>query len=383
MHVAARRSLRSAIAFAPLLIGLLIPAAAATRTPPAGFPDIGSVVSGPRGRNLYAVTPLVSDGSIAAPFTDVNLVNPWGLARGVSGPFWVSDNGADTATLYDGDGVANPLVVSLPQGAAPTGVTFNGGGGFILHDGASSGPARFLFAAENGRIFGWNPGVPPPSPSHQVIQVHDASPEGAIYKGIAVASTAAGDRLYVTDFHNGAVEVLDAAFQHVDLGRDAFIDVHIPDGFAPFGIQNIQGRILVTYAKQDDEREDDVAGQGLGFLDAFDVDGRFLARLVTRGPLSSPFGMTMAPQGFGRFGGDLLVGNFGGGTINAFHLSDDLRRASFDGTLTGGDHRPIVVPGLWSLVFGNNQGAGSSDTLFFTSGPGDEAHGLFGKIEAR
>jgi uncharacterized protein (TIGR03118 family) len=177
--------------------------------------------------------------------------------------------------------------------------------------------------------------------------------------------------------------VLDGSVHPADLPGGAFVDSQIPSGFAPFGIQNVQGRIVVTYAKQDEEGEDDVAGQGLGFVDVFDTDGGFLARLATRGPLNAPWGLAMAPESFGRFGGDLLVGNFGDGKIHAFRVSDDLRRATLDGELTGTNHRPISIEGLWGLGFGNNSVAGSSDTLFFTAGPGDEEHGLFGKIEAR
>jgi len=334
-------------------------------------------------RNVYQVTPLVSDGSNDAPLHDANLLNSWGIARGVSGPFWVADNHADVATLYDGDGVANPLVVSLPSGTGPTGIVFNPGGGFIVNNGTNSGPARFLFATEDGHIFGWNPGVPPPSPSRIAFQLNLDSLVPVIYKGIALASTAGGQRLYVTDFHNRVVDVFDEALQPLRLGPDAFVDPNIPGDFAPFGIQNIQGRILVTYAKQDEDAEDDVRGQGFGFVDAFDTDGVLLGRIATRGPLDSPWGLALAPQSFGRFGGDLLVGNFGGGRIQAYRLTDDFRSATHDGTLTGADHKPVVVPSLWGIVFGNDNGAGTSDTLFFTSGPGDEEHGLFGKIEAQ
>jgi uncharacterized protein (TIGR03118 family) len=169
----------------------------------------------------------------------------------------------------------------------------------------------------------------------------------------------------------------------VDQAEGAFVDDDLPDDFGPFGIQNIQGRIFVTYAKRDADGEDEVAGQGLGFVSVFDGNGAFLARIATRGLLNAPWGLALAPQEFGRFGGDLLVGNFGDGTIAAYRLSDDLRRAIPDGMLIGMDHRRIVIDGLWALGFGNNLGAGSSGTLFFTAGPGEEQHGLLGKIETR
>ena len=382
MHRFIRWSVGAAIALA-IARGTMNAPSVASAHPSDKARDVAAAARSDKDRNLYQVTPLVSDGSTDAPFHDANLLNSWGIARGVSGPFWVADNHADVATLYDGNGVANPLVVSLPAGTGPTGIVFNPGGGFIVNDGTNSGPARFLFATEDGRIFGWNPGVPAPSPSRTAFQLNLDSIVPVIYKGIALASTAGGQRLYATDFHNRVVDVFDEALQPVRLGPEAFVDPDIPGDFAPFGIQNIQGRILVTYAKQDEEAEDDVRGQGFGFVDAFDTDGVLLGRIATRGPLDSPWGLTLAPQSFGRFGGDLLVGNFGGGRIQAYRLTDDFRSATHDGTLRGADHRPIVVPSLWGLVFGNDQGAGTSDTLFFTSGPGDEEHGLFGKIEAR
>lgn len=368
---------------------LIVLAAAILLMPAAGVLASGRTRRGPavsglppdaaaRMRTHYAVVPLVSDR------TNRNLVNPWGLARGPSGPWWVADNGTDTATLFDGNGVANPLVVSLPAGGAPTGLVFNIiDDAFIVRDGEDFGPAFFIFASEDGRIFAWNPQVPRGFPSPVAFEVHDGSASGAIYKGLALATTGSGSRLYATDFHNGRIDVLDREFQTIDLPDGAFVDPDIPVGFAPFGIQNIQGRIFVTYAKQDRDSEDDVPGPGLGFVSAFDTDGVLLARIATRGLLNAPWGLTLAPEGFGRFGGDLLVGNFGDGRIIAFNLSDDLREATVEGALRGVRGRPLAIEGLWALGFGNNLGAGSSDTLFFTAGPGDEQHGLFGKVEPR
>jgi len=334
-------------------------------------------------RNEYTVTALVSDGFESVPTDDRNLVNAWGLAAGPAGPWWVSDNGTDKSTLYSGEGVPQSLVVSLPAGAAPTGVAFNGGGSFVVRDGTSSGPAVFIFASEDGRIFGWNPAVPPPPPATNAVLARDNSAAGAIYKGVTIATTGSGDRLYATDFHNRRVDVLDGSFQPVNVRAGAFVDPHVPGDFAPFGIRNIEGRIFVTFAKQDAGREDDVAGQGLGFVSVFDTDGAFLARIATRGLLNSPWGLALAPARFGRFGGDLLVGNFGDGEILAYRISDDMRRAEPEGVLRGADAQPIVVDGLWAISFGNDSLAGPSGTLFFTAGPGDENHGLFGRIEPR
>lgn len=384
MHRLARISIQSVVVLAPVLSLLPnSPLLQVTRRPPAREERNFLTRLHAQARNRYDVVPLVSDGSVPAPHFDAALVNPWGLTRGPAGPWWVANNGTGRATLYAGDGVANPLVVSLPGDAAPTGIVFNDGESFVVSDGTLSGPALFLFVGESGQVFGWNPTVPPPIPSPTAFLVHDDSASGALYKGLAIAATGAGDRLYLTDFRNRRVEVLDGSFQPVALPDGAFVDPNLPEDFAPFGIQNLQGRIFVTYAQRDDDGEDDVAGQGHGFVSAFDTDGLFLARIASRGQLNSPWGLALAPQGFGRFRGDLLVGNFGSGKIAAFSLSDDLRRSRFDGFLAGVNGRPIAIQGLWALGFGNNLGAGSSDTLFFTSGPGDEQHGLFGRLDAR
>jgi len=369
---------------APAAFLLLASAAFASGGAPPGR-ETRSELTGlkPRARNQYAVVPLVSDGFAPAPAGDPNLVNAWGLALSGSGFWWVADNGTDRATVYTGDGVAQSLVVALPAGSAPTGVTFYAGLNFVVSDGANSGPARFIFAGENGEIFGWGPAVSPPGQPGRAFLVLDRSASGTIYKGIAFAATDAGDRLYVTDFHNRKVDVFDGSFEPVSLAEGAFVDPRVPEGFSPFGIRNIQGRIFVTFARQDPAGQDDVAGQGFGFVSVFDTEGVFLARIATGGLLNSPWGLALAPEGFGRFSGDLLVGNFGDGKIVAYRISDDLRKAEPEGVLRGPDRRPIVVDGLWAINFGNGAAAAPRDTLFFTAGPGDEQHGLFGRIEPR
>jgi uncharacterized protein (TIGR03118 family) len=384
MNRNSRWSVRGGMVVASVASVLVASSAFAVRPSPPR-PINGRAAMGPhaRVRNEYTVIPLVSDGFEPVPAVDRNLVNAWGLASGPGGPWWVSDNGTDRSTLYTGEGAVQSLVVSLPAGAAPTGVAFNGGTSFVVSDGTNSGPAVFLFAGEDGRIFGWNPGVPPPAPSTSAFPAYDSSTSGAIYKGLTLATTGTGNRLYATDFHNRRVDVLDGTFQPVDLPAGAFVDPRVPDGFAPFGIRNIAGRIFVTYAKQDEDGEDDVAGQGLGFVDVFGTDGTFLARIATRGLLNSPWGLALAPPSFGRFGGDLLVGNFGDGKIVAYRVSDDMRKAEPEGVLHETNGHPITIEGLWSISFGNDGPAGPSDTLFFTAGPGDEDHGLFGRIEVR
>jgi uncharacterized protein (TIGR03118 family) len=332
--------------------------------------------------NAYAVHNLVSDQAGRADQTDANVVNAWGLAALPTGPWWITDNATDTATVRDATGAAfppppaSPLVVQVKSG--PTGEVANSGSGFVVSDGMVSGAALFIFGTEDGKILGWNPTV---SPGSAVLGA-DRSGDGAIFKGLAIASTTAGDRLFATDFHNDRVDVFDDAFHSVNVSG-AFADRKIPKRFAPFGIQAIGGRIFVTFAKQDKGREDDVHGRGLGFVDMFDTSGRLLKRVTRRGQLNAPWGLALAPSNFGRFGGDLLVGNFGDGQINAYK---QMSNGKFEhrGKLRGAKSKPLAIDGLWALQFGlgapNN---GPTDTLFFTAGPGGEKHGLFGTIRAR
>jgi uncharacterized protein (TIGR03118 family) len=326
----------------------------------------------------YTVTKLVSDQAGVAATRDKQLVNAWGLAAGPSTFWWTANNGTDTSTLFDGSGTPQPLVVGVR--GAPTGLVFNGGTGFTVTDGTTTAPALFLFATESGTIRGWNPTVatttPPSSHTEKVV---DRSNRDAIYKGLAIASTSGGDMLYATDFHNGRVDVFDESFDRVAT-PGAFKDPDIPSRFAPFGIQNINGDIFVTYAKQDAAREDDVAGRHLGYVDEFDTSGNLVRRIASRGPLNSPWGLALAPSNFGTASGDLLVGNFGNGKVHAYDLSSGSGPATLVGTLSDTAGMPITIDGLWALGFGNDGNAGPSDSLYFTAGPDDEAHGLFGSI---
>jgi uncharacterized protein (TIGR03118 family) len=338
----------------------------------------GATVTASASDNSYKLTRLVSDKPGVAQQLDPNLVNAWGLVAGPTTPWWVANNGTNTSTLYDGSGNPIPLVVKVA--GAPTGAVFNGGSGFVVtHDGAS-GPSLFLFASENGTIHGWNPGVPPPAPSTRAFKVVDRSADDAIYKGLAIATRAVGDRLYVTDFHNARVDVFDENFDQVHVAG-AFEDPNIPAGYGPFGIQTIGNAIFVTYARQDADGEDDVAGAGLGFVDMYSLRGTLLQRVASHGVLDAPWGIAMAPDGFGEFGGDLLIGNFGDGRINAFHHESD-GDFEFDGTIQRRNGNVMSIQGLWALQFGNGDVAGPKDTLFFTAGPNEERHGLFGSIEA-
>jgi uncharacterized protein (TIGR03118 family) len=329
----------------------------------------------------YRETDLVSNGAVPARFTDGNLVNPWGLASSPTGPWWVANNGAGVSTLYNGDGEPQSLVVLVP--GAPTGLVFNDDtDAFVVRDHHhNKGAAVFIFASEDGTISAWSPAVPPPAPSRQAFVVYDESDEGAVYKGLALAHTHHGARLYATDFHNNRVQVLDERFDEVELCRGKFQDPRLPDGYAPFGIAVFDHRVIVTYALQNDEKHDDVAGPGHGFIDEYDTDGELIRRIASEGALNSPWGLAIAPDDFGRFSGDLLVGNFGDGRINAY---EPRRFHAFEheGALENKHGEPIEIDGLWSIKFGNGAAAGPTNTLFFTAGINDEADGLFGSIRA-
>ena len=327
--------------------------------------------------NAYQVHKLVADVPGAAAHLDPNLVNAWGLAAGPTSPWWVADNETDVSTLYDGTGAAIPLVVKV--GGAPTGLVFNGSSDFVVSHDAASGPSLFLFSTEAGKIRGWNPTVGPTTLSMRSFIVASRTFAEASYKGLAIGSGPGGGLLYATDFHNGKVDVFDGAFHRVLKG--SFVDPDLPDGYGPFGIQAVGGRIFVTYAKQDADAGDEVAGDGLGFVDMFDMQGAFLGRVASRHALNAPWGLAVAPADFGKFSGDLLVGNFGNGRINAYEPQPGggfLHR----GVLRGAHDNIIKVDGLWAIEFGNDAAAGPSDSLFFTAGPDDEEHGLFGRIDA-
>ena len=320
--------------------------------------------------NSYTRTDLVSDIPGKAAHTDPNLVNPWGLTLG--NEFWVSNNGTGTSTLYDLEGDPLPLVVTIPPSAsnsegisAPTGQVFNPGSNFVVTNGTASGPAIFIFVSEDGGISGWNPTVD----VNNAILAVDHGAEGSIYKGFAISDGL--DRLYATDFHNAKVEMYDANFNEID-NETTFVDPNLPAGYAPFGIQSINGSIYVTYALQDADRTDDVPGPGHGFVSVFDTNGNFIKRLISRQPLNSPWGLALAPaSGFGKASGKLLVGNFGNGRINSFDLDSGVYR----GFLRKENGSVLAVSGLWALLFVDTD-------LYVTGGIGGEAHGVFSEITA-
>jgi uncharacterized protein (TIGR03118 family) len=336
------------------------------------------IAGGAQGRataDIYSVHALVSDDAAATPASaaDKSLVNGWGLVAGPTTPWWTSNNGTDTSTLYSGAGAKAALTVAVPGG--PTGTVFNANAkDFVVAQNGKSGAARFLFATEAGTILGWSPGV---APTTALVGVPAAG--GAVFKGLAVAA----DRLYATDFHNGRVDAFDATFKPVAL-PGGFQDSSIPKGFAPFGIQALGGDIFVTYAKQDAQAHDDVPVPGQAYVDEFSTDGKLLGHVVNSGkknaPLISPWGLALAPADFSVFGNDLLVGNFGNGRISAYTQKGS--NWVYKGQLRHANGAPIEIDGLWGIAFGNGAAAGPANTLYFVSGPSGEKHGLFGSITA-
>jgi uncharacterized protein (TIGR03118 family) len=326
----------------------------------------------------FKATTLVSDGAVSAPHTDANLKNAWGIAFNPKGFVWVADNGTSVATLYDGNGVPQPLVVSIPDGSSgpanPTGIVFNGTTDFTVSQSSKSGVAVFIFVGEGGTVTAWSPTVSPTA----AITVFDDSSGGAVYKGLALASNGGANFLYATDFHNNKIDVFDTTFTKVAM-PGKFEDPSLPAGFAPFGIQTIGAKLFVTYAKQNAAAHDDVKGPGLGFVDVFDTAGNLMQRFASAGPLNAPWGVAQAPGNFGQFSGDVLVGNFGDGTINAF----DPVSGQFVGALTLKDGTVFVQQGLWGIAFGNGLDSQPTNTLFFAAGPNDEADGVYGRIDVQ
>jgi uncharacterized protein (TIGR03118 family) len=340
------------------------------------------------GSNTYLQHNLVSDLPNFADHQDSKLVNPWGNGFGAT-PFWIGNNGTGTSTLYDGTGAATALVVTIPQAgsagnAGPvTGVIFNSFSSNPAAFAVAPGkPSSFIFCTEEGVIAGWNSSA---SGSAASI-LFDNSKSGAVYKGCALGGTSASPILFAANFNAGRVDVYDGSL-NLNQGSfaKAFANPSIPAGFAPFNVQLINGSVYVAYAKQDNEKHDDVAGAGNGYLAVFDQSGNLIGNLATQGPLNSPWGVAVAPSTFGAFGGALLVGNFGDGKINAFNLTTGKQL----GTLDDAKGNPIAIVGLWSLNFGSGSRNEDPATLYFTAGIGGgpnndpvESHGLFGSIQA-
>ena len=331
----------------------------------------------------FAQTNLVSDGFVPAMTTDPNLVNPWGIALSATSPFWVSDNGMGVTTVYTGAGTKvnvgglDAITIASPPGqtspASPTGDVFNiAGSGFNITSDGHTGASVFIFATEDGTISGWNPNVDAAS---SVLAVDNSQGgAGAVYKGLAIAQTGDGTFLYAANFRNGTVDVFNDDFKQVA----SFTDHKLPAGYAPFNVQVLDGHLFVTFALQDADKHDDVAGAGNGFVDEFDLHGNLLHRVASGGALNSPWGLAIAPSGFGQFSNDLLVGNFGDGTINVFNPNND----RFLGKLEDSSGAPITIGDLWALVPGTGNAGSDPNKIYFTAGVQNEAHGLFGSLSA-
>jgi uncharacterized protein (TIGR03118 family) len=318
----------------------------------------------------YEETKLVADvSSLGAPTVDANLVNPWGLAFSANGTLWAANNITHTSTLYSATGTKVALVVQIPKsvgvpGGSPTGQVFNPTTDFLLPSGAK---ASFIFSTEDGTIVGWSSGA-------NAVIAADRSTNGAVYKGLAMAANAGANFLFATNFSQRTVDVFDATFKFVK----SFTDTSIPAGYAPFGIQTINGQLWVTYAKQQAPTNvDDQPGVGFGYVDIFNPDGTRLKRFASNGRLNAPWAVVLAPAAWGSAGGNILIGNFGDGLIGAY----DATTGAFRGFLRDANNANLVIDGLWDLKFG--VGNAPATTLFFTAGPNDETHGLIGTLTAK
>ncbi|WP_248323878.1 MULTISPECIES: TIGR03118 family protein [unclassified Caballeronia] len=352
--------------------------------------------------DAYVVRPLVSNVAGAAPKVDGVLRNAWGIAFSPAGsPFWISDNATGCSTLYDGEGTKVPLqvVIPLPGGvipssacrpvvqknsptpapAAPTGMVWNASAAFLVP--GTTIPAAFIFSTEDGTLAAWAGGL---SPANNAVLAVDNSAvpsvaNHAVYKGLAFGVNKRGLFLFATNFRSGRIDVFGPSGgvngRYMSASTDGgFVDPQMPAGYAPFGISNIDGDLFVTYAQQDDQKHDDVAGDGRGFVDVFDTDGHLLRRFASRGTLNSPWGVTRASFDFGPFSGKILIGNFGNGRINVFNND-----GAFVDQLEDVYGNPLTIDGLWALSLGGGRNS-NSDTLYFSAGPNEEANGLFGTI---
>ncbi|HEV2014186.1 MAG TPA: TIGR03118 family protein [Candidatus Dormibacteraeota bacterium] len=332
------------------------------------IPALGTNANEARGS--FRQTNLVTDDQqlAKAKFTDTNLKNPWGISSSRTSPMWVSDNNAGVTTLYTGNGTQiTSIIVTIPPGhgsaqGSPTGTVFNG-------NNTEFGGDRFLFATEDGTIAGWQGG------STAVTRVDNStSTPSSVYKGLAIGFDGLADHIYASNFGVGRVDVFNSDYSPAG----SFTDPKVPDGYAPFNVQNLGGVLYVTFAKQNAVKHDDIAGRGHGFVDAFDLNGHLLDRLVSRGRLDSPWGLAIAPASFGALAGTLLVGNFGDGHINAYTLDE----GDFKGALRSANGSPIAIDGLWALRVGSGGGGASGDprAVYFTAGINHENDGLFGTI---
>jgi uncharacterized protein (TIGR03118 family) len=328
----------------------------------------------------YLLHNLVADVAGAADFTDANLVNAWGISVSSGSPFWLCDGGTGLSTVYSSSATA--FTVSATKAIIPpagnggntvcTGIVFNSTTGFTVGT-ASPRAASFIFATEGGTLSGWASAV---DATHAQMAV-DNSASGAVYTGLAlVTTTSPTAQLFAANFSKGTIDVFDANWKPVTLAAGAFTDSAIPAGYSPYNIQLLGASLYVTYAKLGPDKVNAAAGPGNGYVDVYDTTGKLVTHLVSQGPLNAPWGIQIAPTTFGPFGGDLLVANFGDGTINAFNPTTG---ASL-GALQDQSGKPLHIDGLWGLQFGNGGSGGDANSLYFAAGPGAQKHGLFGII---
>jgi uncharacterized protein (TIGR03118 family) len=336
-------------------------------------------------KNSFTQTNLIADNASFKPqLVDPNLTNAWGLAASSTSPIWVSDNNSGFATVYTGgiNGSAVKLALTVPvPGGNPSGQVFNSATN-AFDVGTSTTPAIFIVDSDSvganqspGEISAWDGGATFVTETSPTGGPGGMTPAGAVFKGLAQATTSkAGPELFAADVANARIDVFNSHFQFVKTPGE-FRDPRIPRGYAPYNVQNLNGLIYVTYGKQNAAKTDVVPGLGLGFVDVFTVNGQLVRHLVSRGPLDEPWGLAIAPSGFGPFGGDLLVGNLGNGWINVFNPEN----GRYLGPLRNANGTPVAIDGLWGLRFGNSSFGGAS-SLVFSSGPNGYADGLVGVL---
>ena len=361
-----KKSLRIAFALGSALLLILL--FAKPGKPQAGLP-IATIIS--PSKQTPVQTNLVSDIPGLATTQDANLIDPWGIANSKTSPYWISDQGTDRSTLYNGAGTASALVVEVPPVGTPSGPTGmiavpSGTTGFVVPGGTST--AHFIFDTLDGTIAAWASGG---------TAVTTVTTSGAVYTGLAFANNGTANYLYAADFVSGGkIQVFDSTFAPATL-TGSFADAGIPGSYAPFNIQALGNNLYVTYAQVSPAAGFPNAGSGLGYVDEFDSNGNLIAELVAaNSALNAPWGLTMSPAAFTEFPNALLVGNFGNGEINAF----DPTHGTFLGTLTDPEGRAIVNEGLWAIEFGNGNTGSSPNTLYITAGINGLQDGLFAAI---
>ena len=323
--------------------------------------------------NSFTQSNLVSDGSVKAQTTDPQLINPWGIAIGQQTPFWINAAGSGFSEVYDSGG-NKQFVVQIPAAGgqskvgSPAGIAFNPSAtDFVL---PHSSAALFLFGSLDGTISAWNAALT----NAQIVV--DNSSSGASYTGLAIGNNGAANYIFAANFTANTIDVFDAKFAPAKLSGD-FVDPAIPQGYGPFNVHVLNNQVFVMYAMQTPGGGPPTVGAGAGYVSVFDSNGKLLNHAIAGGKLNAPWGLALAPASFGAFGGDLLIGNFGDGTINAF----DPISFTFKDQLQDTNGKPIQNDRLWELIFGQN-GTGDPNTLYFSAGVNDEKGGLFGAIKA-